>query len=358
MIPGAREGIIGLIDIGSTKTHISIVKDNRLQFAREITTAGNAFTEAAKEAAALEGAACSFSEAEEIKRECGIPKEEDLEGTKGNVSLQKFCFVTRPLLERLVTEIKQSFEFHKGKFKDEEVRKVFISGGGAGLKGLKEHLADQLDTEVELLTPFRGMASTLAVATGLALGRAKVINLLPEQYRQGREVLLQKYTSVALACLVFFALFSIYLKMDVACTEYRKELVSKEAELASLQSANMRLIQLEETKKRLDQEGTLIPLVSMEEPPWREMLKEISHIVPKKTTLTGLFLHTKETRKELWLKGVSFGGDARIVGSIVEIMEGLERSPFFSDVRLSSSEENNEYNKPGASFELVCKIVP
>jgi len=358
-IPEAREGVSAMIEIGATKTSINIVRDNRIQFNREIVTAGNAFTEAIQEAATLEGATLDFAEAEKIKEEYGIPKEEDVERTKGHVSLQKISFVMRPILERLLTEIRRSFEFYKGQFKEENVGRILLSGGGAGLKGLKEYLADQLGIEVEPLIPFNNMDPTFAIATGLALGRAKEINLLPEEYRlPSPRVLVQRYSPVALAFLVFFLLFGMYLKMNVECTKYRKELRSKKAQLDGLQSANLRLSRLEEIKRRLDEKRALFPKVALQKPLWEEILKEISHIVPKKAVLTGLFFETKEMAKELRLEGVTFGGDAKIVGSIVDIMEDLDKSPLFSDVWLSSSEENNEYTEPGANFEIVCKIVP
>lgn len=353
----ANEGFTALIDIGATKTSINIVKDNRLQFTREITTAGNAFTEAIKEATALEGIALDFAKAEEIKKKYGMPKEDDPERTEDQVPLRKISFVMRPVLERLLSEINRSFEFYKGQSKEEKVGRIFISGGSARLKGLREYLADQLGTEAQLLTPLKDMEPALAVAAGLALGRAKEINFLPEEYRLVPKILLQKYSPVVLACLVFCVLFGMYLNVNVRCTRYRKALTLKEAQLAGLQSARARIAQLEETKKRLEQEKALFPKVSLEQPAWGEILKEVSCVIPEKTTLTGLFLRTKETAKELRLKGVAFGGDTEIVGSIAEVMEGLEKSPFFSDVRLSSSEENQEYSEHAANFELVCKIT-
>ena len=265
----------------------------------------------------------------------------------------------RPVLERLLTEIKRSFEFYKSQFKEEtEGRRIFICGGGTGLKGLKEYIEDQLGAEVGLLTPFKDMAPVLATAAGLALGKAKEFNLLPEEYRMTPLVLLKRYYPVALAGLVFFVLSGIYLKMDGTCTKYEKKIARKETRLAGLQSVDRKLVQLKENKKRLDQERALLPGVTPEQPQWREVLKEISHIVPKKTVLTHLIFGTKDTARELRLKGITFGGDAKIVESVLEIMQGLENSPFFSDVGLSSSAKNNEYSMPGASFDLKCEIVP
>jgi type IV pilus assembly protein PilM len=357
MIPEAREGLTALIDIGATKTSINMVKDNSLQFTREIAAAGNAFTEAIKEAATLEGALLDFAEAEEIKKEYGIPKEEDDERAKGHVPLQKISFVMRPVLERLLGEIRRSFEFLKIRFNEEEAGRIFISGGGAKLKGLKEYIAGQLGTRVEVLTPFKDMPPILAIATGLAMGRAKELNLLPEEYKLFPKVLLQRYSFVAIACLVLFVLSGVYLRLDATCANYRRELRLKEARLASLQPANIRLVQLEEDKKRLDQHKALFPKTALEQPQWREILREISRILPKKTTLTHLVSGTKDTGIELRIKGIAFGADSRILGSILEIMQGLEESPFFSDVRLSSSRENNQYSVPGGDFELVCEIV-
>jgi len=358
-IPQAKKGVTALIDIGAKKTNISIFKDNKLHFTREIATAGNAFTEAVKEAATLEGAALDFEKAEAFKKSYAIPKHEGVEETKGKVPFQKLSFVMRPVLERLLTEINRSFDFYKSQFKEEveEEKRIFICGGGAELKGLKEYIEDQLGAKVDLLTPFKDMAPVLATAAGLALGRAKEFNLLPEQYRLTPLVLVKRHLPLALACLLFFVLFAVYLRMDSTCTKYKKQLALKETHLAGLQSFDRKLVQLKENKKRLNQNKALFPVAAPEQPRWIDVFKEISHIIPEKTALTHLILKTKDTVKELHLNGVAFGGDEKIAQSILEIMQALEFSPLFSDVRLSSSAENNEYSMPGASFDLSCKIT-
>ncbi len=356
IISEAKDEVTALIDIGATKTSINIVKDNMLKLTREICTAGDSLTEAIQDAATLEGITFGFVDAEKIKKEFGIPEEEDIERANGRVPLQKISFAMRPVLERLLTEIKRSFEFYESRFNEAKVERILISGGSARLKGLRDYLGDQLGTEVELLNPFEDTVPELAIATGLALRRTKEINLLPENYRLAPKFLMQKYAPAAFGCLAFLVLFGMYLNMNVACTKYRRGLTIKQAKLADLQSANTRLIQLKENKERLDREMALLPKGIREIAPWEDILREISHVVPEKTTLTGLFFPTEGTAEELRLKAVAFGDDAEIVRSIVEFMEGLEKSPFFTDVRLSYSEENDEYSEQGADFELLCKI--
>ncbi|MDY6863944.1 MAG: type IV pilus assembly protein PilM [Thermodesulfobacteriota bacterium] len=354
-IPGTGKGLIALIDIGASKTSMSILKDNNLKFTREIATAGNAFTRAILEAATLEGVDLVFEGAEDIKKEYGIPGDDD-NLDKGNLPLQKISFMMRPVLERLLNDINRSFEFYKNQYKEEEkIDRIFISGGGSELKGLKEYIADKLGIKVEFLTPFKDKMSVFTIASGLAIGKAGDISLLPEEYKHSARILLQKYSPAVLACLVFFLLCGLYIKMNAVCNGYKKELSLKKARLAGLQSANIRLIQLEENRKWLNHVQALIPKTADKHPPLGEILQEISHIVPKNTTLTCLSFQTKEKGKELTLKGITFGGNAEIIDSILEITEGLEMSPFFSNIRLIFSEKNNEYNKQGADFEVVCR---
>ena len=355
-IPEAGKELTAIIDIGATKTSINILKDNRLKFTREISTAGNSFTNAIEEAATLEGNSLDFEEAEEIKKEYGIPKPDNEKVKDNNITLQKISFGMRPVLERILLEINQSFEFYNGQFKEEKLKKIFLSGGGARLKGLKEYLTDQLGIEIELLIPFKDMTSNFAIATGLAMGKAEEINLLPEEYSLGTRMLLQIRAPVVFACLVFILLSFLYIKMNVTSEKYRKDLSLKEKKLALLQSDSIRLFQLEENRKRLKKEKALISKVVLDQPFWGEILKEISHIIPAETTLTALSFRTKEAEKEIQLEGVAFGEDSEIVKSIIEIIEGMEKSPFFSDIQLFSSRENNEYNKQGANFEFVCRI--
>jgi Tfp pilus assembly protein PilN len=180
---------------------------------------------------------------------------------------------------------------------------------------------------------------------------------LPEEYRLAARMSLQKRVPVVFGCLVYIVLTFLYIKTEVTCFKYKRDLSSKEKKLAFLQSASIRLVQLEENRKSLEKDKALIPKVALDQPPWGEILKEIGYIIPAKTTLTALSFRTKETEKELQFEGVTFGEDSEIVRSIIEIMDGLEKSPFFSDIQLFSSREDNEYNRQEVDFEFVCRIL-
>jgi Tfp pilus assembly protein PilN len=112
-------------------------------------------------------------------------------------------------------------------------------------------------------------------------------------------------------------------------------------------------------------------------PPYGEILREISHIVPDNVTLTVLSVQTKgkplkrevqasksqeresqqDQGMELHITGITFGSDLQCLTALAQVIEGLEKSPLFKNAKLLSADENKLYNRPGAGFEIICDIV-
>ena len=380
-VEGQGRGATAIIDIGATNTNIVMIKDGKLQFTRHIGTAGNSLTEVIKEVTTSEGTHLDAVQAEAVKREHGIPQEGELDKIVDQVSLRQILFVVRPVLERLVTEIRRSLEFYNSQFKEEGIRKILLCGGGATLKGLKGHLAHELGSEVELFNPLKDMVwnttavhdeqlhqmpVSLTVATGLALGRAQELNLLPDEYKLATRLLLQKVAVAAAGCLIILVLSGMYYRIYSQSVRYEAELSAKKMQLADLQLVNTRFLELVAAKTRLEQGRALLPEFALNEPPWPDVLKGISQVVPANATLLSLSLKnegsgaaTPKTGQgtptgQIRLKGVIFGDDPQVVRSTVELMEGLENSPFFSDIRLSSCGKSTQYGGWG-EFELLAR---
>ncbi len=60
---------------------------------------------------------------------------------------------------------------------------------------------------------------------------------------------------------------------------------------------------------------------------------------------------------ELHITGIAFGSDMNCLTALAQMIEGLESSPSFKNVKLISSEENKLYNQSSAEFEIVCDIA-
>ena len=89
-----------------------------------------------------------------------------------------------PLLVDLATEIRRSLDFYRRQHQNEEIDRIFISGGSALIPGLDVFLASETGVAIELANPFeylvtdeevqpsaylRDIAPDMVVAVGLAL---------------------------------------------------------------------------------------------------------------------------------------------------------------------------------------------
>jgi len=154
----------GLIDIGSTKLNINIVKGATSYFTRETYVAGNNITEAVAKRFGEDP-----SDVERMKEDPGGALE----------TMQDAIMV---VLEEIGNEIRLSFDYYENQF-DEEVTEVYISGGSVQFPGMDSLLANIFNLETRLWDPSEGVDITspkfdpsqlegtnsdMAVAIGLA----------------------------------------------------------------------------------------------------------------------------------------------------------------------------------------------
>ncbi len=132
-----------LIDIGSTKISLNIVKDGASVFMRDVSMGCFQINH---EIISLTN--CSETEAEEIKT-----------GLKQNDK------VDSEILDQIVyncvsdwcAEIGRAFDFFYSSYSGERIKKIYICGGGANISILKKLLSEQTSTEVNILNPFSNL---------------------------------------------------------------------------------------------------------------------------------------------------------------------------------------------------------
>ena len=164
--PGLQEGdhTVALIDIGSAKSSINILRNGITHFAREVPMGGMDLTNAITRRFGLE-----FYEAESLKRD-PHDQEHEVQDAVAHV------------LEDLGNEINLSFDFFENQF-DGEVQDVLLSGGSVLLPFLEEGLEKIFEKRTRVWNPIEGLkvksdnvdidalnqfAPQLAVAVGLA----------------------------------------------------------------------------------------------------------------------------------------------------------------------------------------------
>ena len=165
---------VALVNIGAQVVNINIVLDGAPAFTRDITTAGNQYTEEIQKALTI-----SFEEAERLKLG-GKNSEESKE-----VVPQEVEQAMQNVSETVIGEISRSLDFFAATTADSRIEKVFLSGGSSRVTGFENAFHERTGLPVELLNPLSQMspnskfdpelldelAPSLGVSVGLALRR-------------------------------------------------------------------------------------------------------------------------------------------------------------------------------------------
>lgn len=160
---GAR--VSALIDIGSSKTTVTVVKAHEPRFTREVYLGGEDFSNAVGKRLGVENA-----EAEQLKRNPGDRADEVAQALAHSI-------------DELANEILLSLDYYEDRQDGERVENVYLSGGGARTPQLEEALERTFERTTSSWSPVSGLAvdgdvvdadlltenaPQLAVAVGLA----------------------------------------------------------------------------------------------------------------------------------------------------------------------------------------------
>ena len=131
---------IALIDIGASKTSLNILKNSTSVFMRDVSLGCGQINQ--KIMSLIE---CSFEEAEQLKYGNKPDKlsPDDLKGIVSSV-VADWC-----------TEIRRALDFFYSTYPEDQIKRIFLSGGGAGIAEFRGLLATETSAEVEMINPFQ-----------------------------------------------------------------------------------------------------------------------------------------------------------------------------------------------------------
>jgi len=162
---------VTLIDIGASKTSVNIIKNKISVFMRDVSLGCNQIN-----TRIADTAGCSAAEAEEIK----------LGGRTDRIAPDVLENIFRSVVSDWSDEIRRAMDFFYSTNPDDEIKKIFLSGGGAGIKEFRGMLSAQTGAEVLVIDPFqkvsidanldsayiKRVAHQAAIAMGLAIRKA------------------------------------------------------------------------------------------------------------------------------------------------------------------------------------------
>ena len=369
---GRRDNVAAMVDIGYERTIISFFNNGVLEFTRTINLGGNDVTKSLISAPVSEGgkelSTLLYDNADALKRKHGFPSPTEPGMTKGGIPFTQLSMLMRPVLEKLLSEIRASFDFYTTEFHVSDVEKVIISGGGSGLKGLGPFLAKELGIKVASANPIHetecadGISEditadstpALVTAYGLAAWEKGELNLLSGKKKSKKIGPVAALT--APAGIAVMAMFFLYLNISGGLVNARAELEKKEKELSSLNSASTQVLRLSSRKKKLQSEKDSYPQVLRDDTDSAVILKEIRFHTADNIRLEHINFFSESStaeKKMLKINGTAFFLDKR-GSAISDFMTALEDSILFDEVRLIYLEQDKDYTAEGLKFQLSC----
>jgi type IV pilus assembly protein PilM len=163
--------VVALLNVGASAITVNILSGDQSVFTRDISTGGNAYTEALQKELSL-----SYEQADQLKRG----------DAPDGLSFEDAKPIMRAVTENMMLEIQKTFDFFKATAASDRINRVVLSGGTARADGFAETLGERFEVPVESFDPFRKVlfeprkfnlesadevAPTAAIAVGLALRR-------------------------------------------------------------------------------------------------------------------------------------------------------------------------------------------
>ena len=166
-LPG--DGTIALLNVGAAVSSLNIVAKGVSAFTREITNAGNTITEEIRKALS-----CSHDQAEAYKHGGGATQ----------IVPQEVTQIISAACQALAGEIQRSLDFYLATSGEQEIGKIYLSGGSAYLAPLVQAIERRARVPVQIFDPMlklevepkyvnesqlRATSSQMVVALGLSL---------------------------------------------------------------------------------------------------------------------------------------------------------------------------------------------
>lgn len=279
---------VAAIDIGKSLSDLIIIRDGKFMFNRKVPLAGDDFTRALTSALSTASGKIelSYSEAQRIKNEYGIPEKINSELVENKISNAQLHSLLMAPLEKLANEIGRSFDFYREETGGIRVDKLILFGGSAGLKGLDKFLAKELAIEVEAYNSWEGIRvskelsehheiSAIAIAVGCGINKAEGINFLPFGIREDLKRLMERAALKAGLSAVITILVLTFIGLRLSAANLDKKINALKSELSFLNT------RFGEAKER-----NLINDALSEEPYWEDIFKEIGNCIPNEIYLT------------------------------------------------------------------------
>ncbi|MDP3804347.1 MAG: pilus assembly protein PilM [Candidatus Omnitrophota bacterium] len=348
---GKEDQVRYFLIIGRSNSELIVLKGDNLVFSRKIPVTGNDFTKAMTGVLVSDRGKTELSmeDAEKIKREIGIPREDESKIVDDKISTTQILSMLRSPLEQLVSEMQRCFDYYREEGGGGKVDSLILFGGGASLGGIIEFLSKELEIEVrpgDVLKDLKLDAGSVAdkdkisyrlgLAVGAALTEGKGINLLPPEIKEETTRTIKRGTIEAVFTAIVVTSILLSIGMKIKIDNFNKRITTAKTEMASLGG------QVKEAEAKM-----LVQTILSDEPYWEDVFHELGSLIRNEIRIENVRVENKVIR----IKGIvdSADGQQALADFIIDLEKGI-----FNGVKLIESKNLPDY--PGVEFEISCRI--
>ncbi|MFA5362757.1 MAG: pilus assembly protein PilM [Candidatus Omnitrophota bacterium] len=381
-IEGADKRTIAVLDVGANSAQLNFFKGRELVFAREIPVSGDTLTRAMAKTITIPGgtANISFEDAEKIKRNCGIPLEDE-GGTEyltdfGALRGDQISGMLRPTLERLVMEVNRTMNYYTKTFKAENFDVLYLTGGSSRINNFDKFLLYNLEglnkvERLDVLKAVKGWAGTgilkqdlvmeqaaphLAVAFGLCLGSGGKVNLLPLKEKVEQKIVFVTNTLRILFPFILGIILGLYIIYYANALKYKVFIINVNSAIGRLEPTVKLVKEYQEINAKIEQRKGLLESAKSKQPLWPGVMKELSNIIPKEVVLERIRVVRGKEPKEMHLIGRITARYTIVDVALQQFIMQLSDSPYFDKVELAASQPDMYSAVPAANFDILCRL--
>jgi type IV pilus assembly protein PilM len=376
---GSSDDVVAYLDMGGSESQITVLKGREIRFARELGVGSATLTDALR-SIVVPGKGnieLTYDQAEALKRNHGIPVGIEEAASAGRIPLTAVSVMLRPVLERLVREMWNSFDYVNEQFLGESVSRVVLLGEGSRLKNLPEYLTGVLKIPVaradasERVIPRAsqgkdpGEAPLSELGLGLGLLGRDAINFLTPPESGPAFRLAQAVPQQLVAAAAVVLLLSVSLPAEVAVMGERQRVKALRASMEEVRPRAEALRRFRAAREEETRLHDLLARLSGGQVLWSYVLRDLSQRVGDNVRLTtlevvepvpvaGAATPAGESGREVRLSGLLRTESGRPEKVLSELMSSLSMSPIFSQVRLEGCQT---VTAGISSFTLTVRIA-
>jgi type IV pilus assembly protein PilM len=358
-IKEAKDKISCVLHVDNDSCYVFIYRENKLDFYRELPVSINKLRESLRGTLVSNLGKIELSphEIDDVLFRVGIPGDNFI--YKDKINATQILGMLRPVLERLVMEVKRSFIYYHSQFQAEKVESILIAGDIILIPNIENFLSKELALNIEKFS-LEGKvdiasdiaADSLPIITGylgLALGYKQQAGLLPYEFRAEKIETVEK-TSIRWVTFIVFLLFVISLLLaKTSIKSYEKSLDNKKIHLNVIS-------ELTETKSKLDNFNDFATNLKTSEYPLAGMLKKLSNITSRELFIVNFSVDCLSGTGDM--KGFVKNGGENPSTVLNKLINEMKKSAYFSEANIVSVEKDVYNETEVTAFDVNFKLSP